>query len=635
MAVIFGVCDPRSERREIVRRQLPRSLTGLPSLERASSELGTLSIFWEAPASTPISVATNDRGPISHSAFVVGDFAAPYSPKSDAAERLLKMAEGGTDDPTFISGQDGYYLAMLCEGGSRIVLGTDTLGMFPLYFWASEEVFLFGTSPELFKAHPNFTAIPNPYGLASILLVNHISGGQSLYRDVRRSTPGKYVSWDAETGLIERDGNPLVMSESGFGLTYPETKHRFAAALDAYHENLRHIPELNVFLSGGQDSRMVAGYIARHRSPKHVKAVSIGHSGDQELSFARKVSKKLRWDHHFADIAPAQHLHDAKVQLRLETLQGPFASFYASVARKLLSTSAGPFVSGYSGDAVLGDTYIYQGFSRKRGVFEFETLLSNISKYGFPLNDVADLLKSSEGQSAIHAVVERMHSEWDAVEGHLFQKAWMFRMTHRNRYHVGSIMWRLSLGAWHLLPYVHRPLLELTAGTPLDYLGGRRIQADILKDQFRDLARIPLDRNTGRPEYLIKPPLRKFVDGLPNLSEISWRLHGLAERAFSRERRYYFRIYDYNSTGWRAIRHEADNLRPLASSILNPEALDRLLPTADNTLQFGDGIVGPAKLKTLAGIVIWNGMSSRSPQAPRRDEDSDAVTSPSAIKATA
>lgn len=529
----------------------------------------------------------------------------------DAAERLLERYRNDNFDPRCISGQDGYYFAALVDAGSRVMLGSDVLGMFPLYYWAQGEVLLFGTSPELFRAHPHFRAEPCLYGVASILLVNHITGGRSLYKNVFRSTPGKYLSWSANAGVTEHAGNPLLMSDLGFGISYESTKSRVAETLNAFHKKLSALSDLKVFLSGGQDSRLVAGYVDKHMRRDGVEAMSLGTRGDQELAYAKMVSRRLGWKHRYADVEPEQYPIFASRQLRLESLQGPFASFDTSTAQKLFSSTSGPFISGYVGDPVMGDAQIYHAFSKKTGTFDFDSLLSNIGQYGFPLNDTLDLLGSSEGQCAARNVLEAMRDAWNSIEGFPFQKAWMFRMTNRTRFHVGSIAWRLSLGVWHIQPYIHRPLLEITAAIPLDYLRDRRIQAEIIKSEFPALATIPLDRNSGQPDYLVRTATRRFLDGLPTLADLSWRLHRAVEQR--RERRYYFRTYDFNGPGWRSIRRTADPLRAQASALLNPDALARLLPPADSNPKFKDGIIDSSKTKTLTGLVLWNGLEHMKP----------------------
>jgi asparagine synthase (glutamine-hydrolysing) len=181
-------------------------------------------------------------------------------------------------------------------------------------------------------------------------------------------------------------------------------------------------------------------------------------------------------------------------------------------------------------------------------------------------------------------------------------------MHNRQRFHIGSIIWRLSLGAWPLLPYYDRELLDAVTSMPLDYLGGRRMQVDIIKREFPRLATLPLDRNAVGPDYLVTPLYRKF---LPPVSEVSWTLYRLLERG--RERRYFHRTYDFNAPGWQSVRKEAEQYRPRARNLLNTDALDRLLPAADAKAEYENVVRDASKTKTLVGLVMWYGMNFGQP----------------------
>lgn len=604
MALILGIYDPDNDRRAQIMGRLPGSLSGLTHLIRGEASLGGLDIFWEASPSTPVSVARDHLAGRDRLALVVGDFDAPYSVRSDAAQRLLRRTASQTPDLGCISGQDGYYLAMLFDQRPSLVLGTDVLGLFPLYYWIKGAVCLFGTSPELFKLHPLFVAEPDIYAVASVLLINHISGGHSLFKGVRRNRPAHYVERKPDGTVCETKANPILMSEASFDMPYQSCLERVASCFDAFHAPLRSLPELDIFLSGGQDSRMVAGYVDKHLLRKTVRAVSLGCRDDQELQYARKVSRVFGWPHHYRDVEFEKHVSFATRQLHLESLQGPFASFDIGTVQPLLAESGGPVICGYLGDLVIGDRHILAGRSQKSGEFDFDTLFRALNGYGFKASDVVELLSAHDGQSTVDQVIDDLRGEWSGIEGLPFQKNWLFQMTHRQRYHVGSLIWRLSLGAWPLLPYYHRGFLDVITSMPLHYLGGRRMQADIIKRQFPRLATLPLDRNAVGADYLVTPLYRKF---LPPISEVSWRLYKFLERG--RERRYYHRTYDYNGPGWRSVRREAERYRRQARDLLHPDALSRLLPAADAHVDFENGVVETSKTKTLLGLVLWNGMN--------------------------
>lgn len=604
MALILGIYDPDDDRRAEIRNRLPDSLSGLTHLTRREASLRGLDICWEASASTPVSVATDRLADRERMALVVGDFDAPYAATSDAAQRLLRRTAAETPDFHCISGQNGYYLAILFEDAPRLVLGVDVLGLFPLYYWVQGDICLFGTCPEFFKLHPRFVAEPSVYAVASVLLINHISGGQSLFKGVRRSSPGHYVEWTPQRGVRETEANPIRMSDASFDVPYEACLERVASCLGTFHASLASLPQVDLSLSGGQDSRTVAGYVDRYLPRKAVRALSLGCGSDQELQYAKKVSRTFGWQHRYRDIEFEKYPGFATSQLRLESLQGPFSSFDIGTAQALLAERGGPFLSGYLGDPVIGDGHVLHAVSPRTGEIDFEELFRKINVYGFAIDDAAELLLGHDGKLTLAGVIDDLRRDWDTIDGVLFQKAWLFAMTHRVRFHVGSAIWRLSFGAWPLLPYHDRGLLDAVTSMPLNYLSGRRMQADIIKREFPRLATLPLDRNAVGPDYLVTPLFRKF---LPHVSDISWRLHQFLERG--RERRYYYRVYDFNNPGWQSVRREAERYRHQAGNLLRSEALGRFLPAADTKPYYTDPIQDSSKTKTLLGLVLWNGIS--------------------------
>jgi asparagine synthase (glutamine-hydrolysing) len=607
MAIVLGIYDPDNDRRARIRDRLPSSLSGLAHLTRRGASLLGLDIYWEASASTPVSVATDRFAERERMAVVVGDFAAPYAGTSDAAQRLLRQTAAQTPDFRYISGQDGYYLAILFDHTPRLVLGTDVLGLFPLYYWVKGDVCLFGTSPGLFKLHPLFVAEPSIYGIASVLLISHISGGQSLFKGVRRSSPWHFVEWTPEEGVRETGANPLRMSDASFDVPYQACLEQVASSFEAFHAPLALLPVLDVFLSGGQDSRMVAGYVGRYLSRKAVHAISLGRGTDQELQYAKKVSRTLGWRHRYHDVEFKEYPLFATSQLKLESLQAQFAPSIGT-AQRLSAERGGPVICGFLGDLVIGDRHILAGRSQKTGEFDFAELFGNLNRYGFNINDAVELLSAHDGKLTVAQVIEDRRRDWDNIDALPFQKAWLYQMTHRQRFQIGSLIWRLSLGAWPLLPYYDRRLLDAVTSMPLNYLSSRRMQVDIIKREFPRLATLPLDRNAVGADYLVTPLYRKF---LPSLSDVSWRLYEFLEGG--RERRYYHRTYDFNTPAWRSVRREAERHRHQVGNLLDPEAVSRLLPAAETHIGFENSLVDTSKTKTLLGLVLWNGMNFGQP----------------------
>ena len=399
MAVIFGVYDPNPEHHSVVRKALPPTFTGLQGLERKSVAHGACEIFWEAPPSTPVSFSTDHNEARDRFAFVCGDFKRPYSRISDAAVRLLSDIPADDGDYLDVSGQDGFYLACVFDADRKILaLGVDTLGYFPLYYWQSGDVFLFGTSPSLFKAHPTFIPNVSEYALVSILMLNFTAGGQSIFRDVRRNAPGHLVQYSPGNCVREIEANRLHFSDGRFGKPYATVRDEVRDIMDEFHAPLSVEPNLDFLLSGGQDTRMLAGFIAKHTRRDVIRCISIGNHQDQELKYAKMVANVIGWRHQIADAESKSAPIFACSQLRLEALQGPFTSFEHGTTQHLLADGDwAPALSGYVGDPVIGDRQIIAAIDPSTGEYSPSELIRNTRRYGYKSQEIVELL----GKNAI------------------------------------------------------------------------------------------------------------------------------------------------------------------------------------------------------------------------------------------
>jgi len=602
MAILLGVHDPDPECQRLMAERLGRSPLIPAHLKARRFERGALRVHVWSPASTPLSSAARVDGQGERWAFVCGDGWPPRL--GCAASRLLDALEGMADPSASLGGWSDYGLALVQEPRG-LWLGTDALGYFPLYYWHAGETLLFGTSPELFRAHPRFEAHPSTPGLAALLLLSHACGRATLLSDVWRLPPARVLHWSPGRPPEERPAERLSPQDTGFSQSYSNNRERLHGLMQGYIDALGGYPALDLYLSGGQDSRMIAGYLSALRGRCDLRAVSLGNRAASELRYARAVSARLGIRHRHADVEMARVPDYAERQLGLESLAGPFVSFANGRAAELLAERDCPFLSGYLGDPVLGDQQIRSALDPATGLWQPERQIASMRRYGWEPEAVIELLADPRAREAVDSILESLRQDWLAIEGYDFQRAWLFALTHRVRFHVGSIIWRLSLGNWPILPYIHRPLLELVLGLPLDHLHERRLQADLIREHFPALARLPLDRNSARPAYLVKPLGVRLGEALPELERAGAALVRRLQRGQSAEHRYYVHSYDYNNSGWRLLRQRATAALGATRGILNAAALEqrRIGPAVE--VRFSDPIVRTARYKTLDGLTLW------------------------------
>lgn len=71
------------------------------------------------------------------------------------------------------------------------------------------------------------------------------------------------------------------------------------------------------------------------------------------------------------------------------------------------------------------------------------------------------------------------------------------------------------------------------------------------------------------------------------------------------ERRFYYRLYDVNGTGWRAARRLAEPYRDALRGIVDPTLLNAYLPPPDHDLTVRNGITDASGPKMLVGLMLW------------------------------
>jgi asparagine synthase (glutamine-hydrolysing) len=595
MTRVFGLVDPDPERRRRVVDAVTQRLGSASELRNGRWESGNLTILNQVGATAPVDQAFEGAC----GAWVLGTVHGGEG-QSAAAYVLQKLAAQG---PTGINGLNGYYLACTVDASGAVALGTDAFGFFPLYFWANSDVLVFASDPGLVRLHPCCPDRMSMEGLAGILLQGHEANGQSIWEGVCRPDAGQVLRWVSGSGASTRLANPLLPSDACFGMDYASARRRFN---DTLHETTARAVQnaggpFGLMLSGGIDSRLLAGHVGAI-AQKSVTAFTFGDPSDIEVQCAAGVAHRLRLPMVRVPMCFRSFPELAAERVAEEQLANSLWDLGWISGRDVIARHGLRMLNGFFGDAAVGGSTIGWSYDPRRGTYSFETLLAKITSWGFSPERVADLVPAESMARIVSNVVDRMRSRYDALPGLPFQKSWLWGLLNRNRYHVGAYPWRLSSAAWPLMPYLDRQMLELAAGMPLDFLGQRRIQIDTLKRDFLPLARLPLDRNAFDTTPLCPSRLYRLRARL--LAPFAGLVRGQAET------RSYYRIFDINNPGWRAVREFAEGYRLSAQRIFGAEALARWLPAPAATIACENSIIDTANRKTLLNLMIFAGQET-------------------------
>jgi asparagine synthase (glutamine-hydrolysing) len=486
--------------------------------------------------------------------------------------------------------QGGIYLDFATQEDGTCHVSVDPLGLFPLYYYSTAEFLLFSSSLWPFGKHPKVSSEIDLEGLIGIFLSQGIIGGRTIWRGVTRLSPGRAVTWKPGQLAAERDVNRLAPTPDLFDATFDEQLEAVGGALRA--ATIRHDSDM-LLLSGGLDSRVLAGYLG-HKYGADFQAISLGSDSQFDAKFAQRVASRLGWRHRSIEVDMSRFCHHAMIQVRQEQLSGSFAdlSFWQLVAE--LGRSDPAVVTGFCGNNVLEPLR----HDPRQTAFTFAGAFKACNKYGFSPDTLRTLLPVQNVDERIAAVIERLREEYESFECEPFQKVLMFDLSHRARFLIGAVVWRLSFGLQVILPYADRDLLIAAQALPVTAFRGRTLQKALLCRGSPDLARLPLDTAT----FFTRPLIPTFADRIRHLGLLVYQ--GLVSR---RERRYYHAMFDLNGPGWRAVRLEAEKSRPRAESVLDRDALRRLLPSPDDEIRthVNDFFQEGSRKKSLLAFMLW------------------------------
>jgi asparagine synthase (glutamine-hydrolysing) len=522
-----------------------------------------------------------------HAAVVLGDaILAGDAGRADARSTATSWSGDGARRATY----DGFHIAAVLAEDGRVIVGGDVLGLFPIYYAALGEVLLVGASPEPFRWHPAFQPAVSLEGLLTVLMLGGPFHGPCLLRNVRRLAMGRLLEW--------RPGeSPRELEHCGL-----PTEHRHAALsfddqvdllYHAYERAVRrHQPpkeRQGILLSGGRDSRLLAGCLAAQGSC--VDALTLGLPTDHEVACAKRVARALRFAHHVAEVRCDEFVEYATRSARWEHLAAGMATIHTwgaiGPSRMLPSRS--------------GNGYFRESREVSLMPREFGDALRHLTRRFIHPELLHSLVRGAEGHDIIDALVARLEASYNATSDDPAEAGWRLDLQCYDRYYTGGIPWRLSFGSWPVMAVLDREFLDAWIGIPIARLADRRLMEATLSRRFPRLARLPLDRNAHytRP---IAPSLAYRAR-----EWLSFRMPRSARRqdASLGERRHYYRQYDFDNPGWRAIRRAAEPHRARLAEQFDLAAVNRIVPAPDESGNFPDPMAGGFAAKTLLGLMLW------------------------------
>jgi len=194
----------------------------------------------------------------------------------------------------------------------KLFVARDRLGIKPLYYRLTPELFLFGSEIKVILAYPEVRAEFHRAALPEYLAFGYLSGPETFYEGIRKLMPGHWLEIDEGGELrIERYWDLTVCAEEDARDEDYYVKTYRGLLEGAVASHLMSDVPVGVFLSGGLDSSAVAALMTQiRRAPIETFSVGYAEQPYSELPYARIVAQHLNSIHHEVSVSE-QEFFDA------------------------------------------------------------------------------------------------------------------------------------------------------------------------------------------------------------------------------------------------------------------------------------------------------------------------------------
>jgi asparagine synthase (glutamine-hydrolysing) len=266
---------------------------------------------------------------------------------------------------------------------NNLTLCRDRVGIKPLYYYASDDVFLFSSELKSFYQVKEFQKIEDRQSLYYYFKYGYIPTPYTIFEKTYKLEPGSFMTiddnfhikkelyWEPESSIDERSEsyNVNLSEESLVDKLDIILKESFSLRM------VSDVP-IGVFLSGGVDSSLVTA-ILQENSDDKINTFTIGFNdkSTNEAIYAKKVAEYIGTNHRELYINPKQVLEAVKdIPKMFDEPFGDHSSIPTYIVSKFASQYVKVVLSADGGDELFG------GYENYQKVLKLHSILKRIPK---------------------------------------------------------------------------------------------------------------------------------------------------------------------------------------------------------------------------------------------------------------
>lgn len=274
-----------------------------------------------------------------------------------------------------------FAIAIYDKENEKLILIRDRAGVKPVYYYYSNNIFLFASELKSFHQNPNFYKSINKDSLALYLQHGFIPEPHSIFIDTYKLSAGNFLELDLKSrdlkvtkywNLVDFYNNPKL------DISYEDAiKTTEEIMISSFNYRMVSDVPVGVFLSGGYDSSAVAAILQTTNKQK-INTFTIGFNEAKydESKYAKEVANHLGTNHteYYCTQKDALDIIEQLPYIYDEPF-GDSSAIPTILVSQLAKSSVSVSLSADGGDEIFG------GYSKYKTTLKYYSLLQNQPRF--------------------------------------------------------------------------------------------------------------------------------------------------------------------------------------------------------------------------------------------------------------
>ncbi|RIK42590.1 MAG: hypothetical protein DCC55_08390 [Chloroflexi bacterium] len=472
-----------------------------------------------------------------------------------------------------------YVIAVWEDAGQKLTIINDRYGFGKLYYWMNGDQFLFASECKAIIWHPAFHKTINEVALADFLGVNYCLDDRTLFAGIQVIPQAAVLTYESGSVSLHRYWDYSFHSQQSNAMREDDYADQYYFHVqEAVRKQARENMGLQV--TGGLDSRCLAGVLSQSVQPSGVRAVTIGEPGANDIEAGKAIAQSAGYTHTALFVGSdclARYADEAVA--RLEGSVNCSTSWIFALDPFLQENKIQYAMNGFLGGTLTGTNLIASLCREAPTAQALQVLHRSFFQTIFREEDLAKLLKPTIYRNVKGESFNSIRRTYEAAPtGSLINRMIYCDLHQRQRRFIATHINVLSEFSRVLDPFAENQLLDFALTVPPELKIDQRFYKRMIVEHLPQVASVPYSK-TGLPlnasprhirfqqlSVRIKKRLNKQLFSRLNLAKLS----------FPNERA----SFDFNQwlrTGSRSYVAQILNQKELLEDYFNVEKVDSLV----------------------------------------------------------